>query len=426
MNKRALELAAKAGLALGSHVNQVSLFSRKNYFYPDLPNGFQTSQLDPPICQGGELAITTASGAQKIVHLNRIHLEDDAGKCIHDEKRGISLIDLNRAGTPLIEIVTEPELSGSFEAVGFLKKLHSLLVRLGVTKGRMEEGEFRCDVNISLKPVGSAVLGVRGEIKNLNSFKFVGQAIDYEIQRQTALYERGQKVLQETLHFDSAKGQTRSLRSKEEAHDYRYFPQPDLPPVQVSDELLERLKGELPDPPEKILDRLVSLGLRPENGRLLLERTDAVEYFDRALGFYNEPVKVFSVMEEFFLPACHKENIGPFESLFGPEKLASLAKLMADGILGRRKVQELFSDFFTKGLDPQKELAGHAQIKDDGELMGIIKEVVSSHPKESEKYKKGEKKILSFLVGLVMKQSQGRAEPKKASELLKDYLTGKA
>ena len=268
MNAKALELAAKAGLALGSTVNLKSLFSRKNYFYPDLPNGFQTSQLDPPICSGGFMAIGGPE-REKVIRLNRIHLEDDAGKNIHDERRGRTLVDLNRAGTPLIEIVTEPDLSSSAEAVEFMKKLHALLVRLEVTEGRLEEGEFRCDVNVSLKPKGATELGVRGEIKNLNSFRHVGQAIDYEIKRQSAVYASGGTVRQETLHFDPARHETRVLRTKEEAHDYRYFPQPDLPPIEVKPETLALLRESIPEPVEATLARLSSMGLKDDQARLL-------------------------------------------------------------------------------------------------------------------------------------------------------------
>jgi aspartyl-tRNA(Asn)/glutamyl-tRNA(Gln) amidotransferase subunit B len=428
MNGKALELAAVAGLALGSRVNHRSLFSRKNYFYPDLPNGFQTSQLDPPICEGGTLIIETKDGGKKTIRLNRIHLEDDAGKCIHDEKRGLTLIDLNRAGTPLIEIVTEPDLSSSEEAVSFLKKLHGELIRLGVTKGRMEEGEFRCDVNISLKPVGSDILGVRGEIKNLNSFKFVGQAIEYEIIRQTGMYERGERVLQETLHFDSVKGETRSLRSKEEAHDYRYFPQPDLPPVTVSEELLQEISRNLPETPEAALSRLGSLGLKKEKAELLIERPYALEYFDKALSFFPEPLRIYPLMEELFLPLCQKENLSPMEAPLGPKNLSELARLIADGVLGRRKAKELFPILFQKGEDPKKLLSKGdlSQITDKEELLPIVKAVLQKNSKEAAQYLSGQEKVLSFLVGQVMKESRGRAEPKKAGELIKEELQNKS
>jgi aspartyl-tRNA(Asn)/glutamyl-tRNA(Gln) amidotransferase subunit B len=422
MNGKALELAAKAGLALGSRVNLRSLFSRKNYFYPDLPNGFQTSQLDPPICEGGSVRLELPDGTFKTIRLNRIHLEDDAGKCVHDEKRGLTLIDLNRAGTPLIEIVTEPDLSGSEEAILFLKKLHGELIRLGVTRGRMEEGEFRCDVNISLRPLGSLALGVRGEIKNLNSFKFVGQAIEYEIKRQTLMYERGERILQETLHFDSVKGETRSLRSKEEAHDYRYFPQPDLPPVSVSPSLIEELKTRLPESPDAAIERLASLGLRKDQAELLLERPGALEYFDRVIQIFPEPLKVYPLMEELFLPLCQKENISPMDALMTPERLATLGTLIAEGTIGRRKGKELFPELFLAGEDPRGVLAREevTQISDPASLIPLIDAVLSRNFKETEKYLSGQDKVLSFLVGQVMKESRGRAEPKKVGELIRE------
>ncbi|MDR1487062.1 MAG: Asp-tRNA(Asn)/Glu-tRNA(Gln) amidotransferase subunit GatB [Deltaproteobacteria bacterium] len=423
MNAKALELAAKAGVALGCKVNNRSVFSRKNYFYPDLPNGFQTSQLDPPICQGGELSIAGPDGP-KTIHLNRIHLEDDAGKCIHDEKRGRTLIDLNRAGVPLIEIVTEPELNSSTEAVEFLKKLHGLLVRLEVTMGRMEEGEFRCDVNISLKPKGSDKLGVRSEIKNLNSFRYVGQAIDFEIKRQTALYESGQGVLQQTLHFDTARGETKTLRSKEEAHDYRYFPQPDLPVVTVDEQLIRELQAGLPETPEQSLEKLAALGIRDEVAKLLIDRRGALEYFEQALLNFNEPKRLSTLMTELLLPACQKDAIAPTESLLTPKLFAQLAKLIEEGTLGRRAAYELFPELFQSGLDP-KELAqkkGVLQISDSSALEALAAQIIAQHPKEADKYRQGQDKILGFLVGQLMRSSRGAADPKRAGEALEAAL----
>ncbi|MDR2340180.1 MAG: Asp-tRNA(Asn)/Glu-tRNA(Gln) amidotransferase subunit GatB [Deltaproteobacteria bacterium] len=425
MNGEALRLAATAGLALGSRVNATSLFSRKNYFYPDLPNGFQTSQLDPPICEGGSLELGLEDGTVKTVRLNRIHMEDDAGKCLHDERGGVTFVDLNRAGTPLIEIVTEPDIASAKEAVAFLKALHSLLVRIGVTTGRMEEGEFRCDVNISLKPVGSAKLGVRGEIKNLNSFRFVGQAIEYEIQRQTGLYEQGLPVLQETLHFDSAKGETRSLRSKEEAHDYRYFPQPDLPPVRIPPEWLADIGKGLPETLPESLARLGALGLKEAQASLIAERPGALAFFDKAVEAYPGPKRIASLMEELFLPACQKAGMaGITDAAFGPIMLSKLAKLMDDGSVGRRVAKEQFAEMFASGADPEVFLKdkGLTQLQDAGAIEGIIREVLQRHPKEAQSFKDGEEKVLSFLVGQVMKLSSGRADPRKAGELLREII----
>jgi aspartyl-tRNA(Asn)/glutamyl-tRNA(Gln) amidotransferase subunit B len=427
MNREALRLAAKAGLALGSRVRPSSLFSRKNYFYPDLPNGFQTSQLDPPICEGGSLAVGLEDGTSKTVRLNRIHMEDDAGKCLHDERRGVTMVDLNRAGTPLIEIVTEPDLSSSREAVAFLKALHSLLVRIGVTSGRMEEGEFRCDVNVSLRPVGARELGVRGEIKNLNSFRFVGQAIDYEIFRQAGLYERGLPVLQETLHFDSEKGETRSLRSKEEAHDYRYFPQPDLPPVAIPAGWLEEIRGTLPESLEGAMARLLALGLKGPQAAILAERPGALAYFDRARAAYDGPKRIAALMEELFLPACQREQpCDPLAAPFGPEGLAALARLLDEGKAGRKAAKDIFPELFASGGDPAALLKakGLVQIQDEGAILGIAKEVLARHPKEAQSVRDGQEKVLSFLVGQVMRLSSGRADPKRAGELLREMISG--
>ena len=429
MNQRALELAAKAGLALGSTVNLRSLFSRKNYFYPDLPNGFQTSQLDPPICSGGQMAIEGPEGP-KVIRLNRIHLEDDAGKNIHDEKRGLTLVDLNRAGTPLIEIVTEPDLGSSAEAVEFLKKLHALLVRLEVTLGRMEEGELRCDVNVSLKPVGSPALGVRGEIKNLNSFRHVGQAIDYEIKRQSAVYAAGGEVRQETLHYDPANRETRSLRSKEEAHDYRYFPQPDLPPIEVDPETLRALEASLPPPIESVIERLAALGLKDDQARLLADRREGVEYFDAALAAGGEAAKLAprlaALMAELFLPASQRAGALPLSAALSPPSLNKLASLMESGRLGRRAAYEMFQELFDTGADPE-ELAkrkGVLQISDGGALADLARQVIADHPQEAERLKGGEGKLMSFLVGQVMRRSKGAADPKGAAKALSDLIEG--
>jgi aspartyl-tRNA(Asn)/glutamyl-tRNA(Gln) amidotransferase subunit B len=351
-------------------------------------------------------------------------LEDDAGKCIHDEKRGRTLVDLNRAGVPLIEIVTEPDLHSSAEAVEFLKKLHSLLVRLEVTEGRLEEGEFRCDVNISLKPKLSEKLGVRSEIKNLNSFRFVGQAIDFEIKRQTALYQSGQPVLQETLHFDTARGETKTLRSKEEAHDYRYFPQPDLPAVEVETELIERLKASLPATPEQSYQKLLELGLKDDIAKLLIDRRGALEYFEEAVNCFNDPKRIAALMAELFLPACQKEGLTPKEAQLGPKTLAALASLMAQGTLGRRATYELFPEMFQSGADPE-ELAkqkGVLQISDTSQLESLAAEIIAAHPQQADNYRQGQQKVLSFLVGQLMRRTKGAADPKIASQALEAAL----
>ncbi|UQZ90888.1 Asp-tRNA(Asn)/Glu-tRNA(Gln) amidotransferase GatCAB subunit B [Deltaproteobacteria bacterium Smac51] len=423
-NGRAVELAAKAGLALGCKVNERSIFSRKNYFYPDLPAGFQTSQLDPPICEGGGLEIVDEDGGKRFIRLNRIHLEDDAGKCVHDEQRGQTLVDLNRAGTPLIEIVTEPDFRSSGEVMEFLKKLHAILVRLEVTQGRLEEGEFRCDVNISLRPAGTEKLGTRCEIKNLNSFRHAGQAIEYEIIRQGGLYDKGEPVIQETRLFDPAHQETRALRSKEEAHDYRYFPQPDLPPVVVTPELLARLKAEMPELPEEVKARLLEEGLTAEQTDVLLDRRRAVEYYDLALKILNEPKRVATLMVELLLPACQRDDISPMDSKLPPEGLAALGKLMADNTLNRRAAYDLFPELFERGGDPA-ELAkakGVIQISDAGAITAMAEEIIAANPDQARQYREGQEKVLSFFVGQLMKRSKGAANPKLANEVLVKLL----
>ncbi|MCL2029197.1 MAG: Asp-tRNA(Asn)/Glu-tRNA(Gln) amidotransferase subunit GatB [Deltaproteobacteria bacterium] len=415
LNARAVELAVRAGLGLGAQINETSIFARKSYFYPDLPAGFQNTQWDPPLCRGGGLELPG-----RFIRLNRIHLEDDAGKCLHDEKRGQTLVDLNRAGTPLIEIVTEPDFRASGEAVDFLKKLHALLVRLEVTAGRMEEGEFRCDVNISLRPQGAAALGPRSEIKNLNSFRHAGQAIEYEIVRQSGLCERGQRVEPETRLFDPGREETRALRGKEEAHDYRYFPQTDLPPVVVGPELLARIKAEMPRLPQAA--ELEALGLTAEQAAIILDRRGALEYFERALTFLGEPKRLATLMLELLLPAVQKGN--PLDCACGPEVLASLARLMAEDALSRRAAYGLFPELFQRGGDPQAlaRARGLLQISEAGDLEPLARELVAAHPEEARRYREGQEKLLSFFVGRLMRQSGGAANPKLAGEILARLL----
>ena len=423
-NGRAVELAAKAGLALGCRVNEYSIFSRKNYFYPDLPGGFQTSQLDPPICEGGGLVITGDDGREKHIRLNRIHLEDDAGKCVHDEQRGQTLVDLNRAGTPLIEIVTEPDFRSSGEVMEFLKKLHGILVHLEVTLGRLEEGEFRCDVNISLRPRGTETLGTRSEIKNLNSFRHAGQAVEYEIIRQGGLLERGQTLVQETRLFDPARQETRALRSKEDAHDYRYFPQPDLPPVHVAPEILARLKAEMPELPDQVEARLLALGLTGEQAAVLLDRRGAVAYFDQARAVLGDGKRVATLMLELLLPACQRDDCPPRECKVPPSALAELGRLLADNTLSRRAAYDLFPELFEKGGDPGElaRVKGVLQISDAGAITEMAAEIIAANPGEARKYRDGQEKILSFFVGQLMKKSQGAANPKLAGEVLSKLL----
>ncbi len=424
LNGRAVELAAKAGLALGCRVNEYSIFARKNYFYPDLPGGFQTSQLDPPICSGGWLNLDDGTH----IRLNRIHLEDDAGKCLHDDQRGQTLVDLNRAGTPLIEIVTEPDLRSSAQVVDFLKKLHALLVHLEITEGRMEEGEFRCDVNISLRPRGAAKLGTRCEVKNLNSFRHVAQAVEYEIVRQDTLHAQGREheLVQETRLFDPARQETRSLRSKEEAHDYRYFPQPDLPPVWVGPELLARLRAEMPELPEAVKARLIGLGLTPEQAEVFLDRRQAVDYFDAARKCFDDSKRLATLMVELLLPACQRCDTPPLAAGLPPEGLAALAGLMADDTLSRRAAYDLFPELFETGGDPAAlaRAKGLLQISDTGAIAGLAAEVIAAHPDEARKYRDGQEKILSFFVGQLMRKSKGAANPKLAGEVLANLLKG--
>lgn len=422
-NKKAVELAAKAGLALGCRVNERSVFSRKNYFYPDLPNGFQTSQLEPPICEGGGLDIETGAGPGKYIRLNRIHLEDDAGKCVH-EPGGGSLVDLNRAGSPLIEIVTEPDIRGAPEASAFLKKLHAILVHIGVTEGRLEEGDFRCDVNISLRPQGGRVLGKRSEIKNLNSFRHVEAAILFEAGRQRRLLAGGAEVAQETRLFDPDRQETRPLRSKEDAHDYRYFPQPDLPPVEVSPELLARLKAELPELPEAAKARLVKeYGLPEADVDVLFSYRGGQAYFEAVVAAGASPKRAAGFMLEVFLPACQKDGLNPLNSPVGPKRAGALISMIDRGDLSRQAAYKLFPDLLA-GAEPEAaaRAKGLIQVSDLGALTELARDIVAAHPNEAAQYRAGKEKVISFFVGRIMKETRGAANPGLVNKILKEVL----
>ncbi|MDR2161028.1 MAG: Asp-tRNA(Asn)/Glu-tRNA(Gln) amidotransferase subunit GatB [Desulfovibrio sp.] len=423
LNGRAVELAARAGLALQCRVNAFSLFSRKNYFYPDLPNGYQTSQYAPPICEHGHLDVLVGGSVRRI-GITRIHMEDDAGKCVHGQY-GATLVDLNRAGTPLIEIVSEPDLRGAEEAAAFMRQIHSLLVYLGITDGNMEEGSLRCDANVSLRPRGMTALTTRTEIKNLNSFRNVQRAIAYEMERQEACLEDGGVVVQETRLFDAVRQITLPMRDKEDAHDYRYFPTPDLPPVLVREEQLRQWRESLPELPVPRARRFVeSYGLAPEEAGLLTADRPTADYFEEAAALSGLPLRVARLMVGELLRECSARGISPAGAAMTPARLSELARLIEDGTLSQRMAHEIFADLFASGASPAAYARerNHIQVSDAGELEAAVDAVLADHPAEAEGYRQGKTKLLSFLVGQVMRRTRGQANPALVNHLLRNKL----
>ena len=424
LNARAVELAAKAGLALNCTVNEYSIFSRKNYFYPDLPGGFQTSQFTPPICEHGHLDVTVGEATRRI-GITRIHMEDDAGKCVHGQA-GTTLVDLNRAGTALIEIVSEPDIRSAEEAAAYMRQIHSILVYLGVTDGNMEEGSLRCDANISIRPRGTTALGTRAEIKNINSFRNVQKAIEYEIERQKACLEDGEPLVQETRLFDAVRQVTQSMRTKEDAHDYRYFPNPDLPPVLVAPERLEAWRNEMPELPEARAARFMSeYALPSEEAHILVSDKPTADYFEEAATLSRLPKRIANLMVSEFLRECTAKHLSPAQAGMTPALLGELAAIIENGTLSPRMAHEIFPDLFASGASPAhyaKE-RGLAQVSDSGELEAIVDAVLTENPAEVEGYKAGKTKLISFFVGQIMRQTKGKANPALVNELLAKKLS---
>lgn len=422
LNEKAVELAAKAGMALNCTVNEFSIFSRKNYFYPDLPDGFQTSQFTPPICEHGHLDVSVNGEARRI-GITRIHLENDAGKCVHGQ--GVSLVDLNRAGMPLIEIVSEPDIRSAAEAAEYMRQVHAILVTIGATDGNMEEGSLRCDANVSLRPRGETAFGTRTETKNLNSFRNIQRAIEFEIARQEACLEDGEPIMQETRLFDAVKQVTQAMRSKEDAHDYRYFPNPDLPPVLVSAEQLKAWRGEMPELPAPRIKRLVEqYGLAPEEAAALVADKEHADYFEAAVAIVHQPRRIAALMQGEFLRECAAAGVRPFAAKMTPARLAELASIIDKGLISQRMAHDMFPELFTTGASPEKLASerGMVQVSDASELEGIVDVVLADNPAEVEGYKSGKTKLMAFFVGQVMRRTKGKANPALVNELLTKKL----
>jgi aspartyl-tRNA(Asn)/glutamyl-tRNA(Gln) amidotransferase subunit B len=431
LNRRVVEFAVKTGLALGCAVRPKSVWARKNYFYPDLPKGYQISQYELPICEGGGVPIAV-EGRERVVRLVRIHMEEDAGKNLHDvASDGASGVDLNRAGVPLLEIVSAPDLFSVDEAIEYLKSLRAILMYLEVNDGNLEEGSFRCDANVSVRPRGSEKLGTRCELKNMNSFRFLRQAIDHEVRRQVEVIESGGAVDQETRLFDPQRGETRSMRSKEEAHDYRYFPEPDLPPLLLDQAFVEAVRGTLPELPRARAARYQrELGLSAYDAGLLTADRALADFFDAALertGKGAEAAKrVANWLNGEAARLANETGLGPGDWKLTPAKLAALLRLLEAGTLGGPGAKQVFEEVFRTGADPVEvvERKGLAQVTDESAIEVAVDEALAASPAEVARYRAGDKKLLGFFVGRVMKAMKGTGNPAVVNALLEKKLGG--
>ena len=426
LNAEVVRLAARFGLATHSTVARRSVFDRKNYFYPDLPKGYQISQLALPIVHGGYLDIDLEEGGSKRIGITRAHLEEDAGKSLHGSFQGMTGIDLNRAGTPLLEIVSEPEMCSAKEAVAYMRKIHSLVRYLDISDGNMQEGSFRCDANVSVRPRGQTEFGTRTEIKNINSFRFVEQAINLEVERQIMLIESGGTVVQETRLFDPDKQETRPMRSKEEANDYRYFPDPDLLPVELDDDFIEAVRQTLPELPDARKARFVSEhGLSEYDAGVLTAARELADYFEAVVAAAGGHGKLSAnwVMGELS-GALNRSGRDITDSPVTAAALGAMLQRIEDGTISGKIAKQVFEAMWNGGgsADEVIEQQGLKQISDSSAIEGIIREVLDNNPKQIEQYRGGQEKLFGFFVGQVMKATQGKANPKQVNELLRKVL----
>jgi aspartyl-tRNA(Asn)/glutamyl-tRNA(Gln) amidotransferase subunit B len=426
LNQAAVAMAVKFGLAIAAKITPLSVFARKNYFYPDLPKGYQISQYELPIVAGGHMDIVLEDGLTKRIAITRAHLEEDAGKSLHEGLGAFSGIDLNRAGTPLIEIVSEPDMRSAKEAVAYLKKIHTLVRYLQICDGNMQEGSFRCDANVSVRRKGTEKLGTRAEIKNLNSFRFVEKAIHHEVARQIEILESGGKVLQETRLYDPDKGETRSMRSKEEANDYRYFPDPDLLPVAVDGEFIASVRATLPELPDEKAARFASaFGLSAYDAAVLTASRELGNYFEAVVrGIPQEPKLAANWVMGELAAALNREGIDIGDSKLSATLTAGLLKRIADGTISGKIAKEVFEAMWDSGADADAVIAakGLKQISDPAAIEKAIDEVIAKSPAQLADYRAGKDKLFGYFVGQVMKATGGKANPAQLNELLKKKL----
>ncbi|HXX53753.1 MAG TPA: Asp-tRNA(Asn)/Glu-tRNA(Gln) amidotransferase subunit GatB [Thermodesulfovibrionales bacterium] len=426
LNRKALELAIKTGLAMDCRISSYSRFARKNYFYPDLPKGYQISQYELPICEHGFLEILV-EGETRRIGITRIHMEEDAGKNIHEGTGNFSFVDLNRSGVPLMEIVSEPDMRTPREASEYMKKLRNILRFLGVCDGNMEQGSLRCDANVSVRPVGQKEFGIRTEVKNINSFKFVEKALEYEIKRQIRLLKEGGRVIQETRLWDSSRGMTESMRGKEEAHDYRYFPEPDLVPVMPTDIWVNEIRESLPELPDKKRDRFIfEYGLPEYDADLLSADRAMAEWFEKAVKAGGQPKTVFNWMTGELSRLLNEEN-GSIETCpLTPSQLAEMIGLIDNGTISGKIAKTVFEEMYRSGKNPVEiiEDKGLVQVNDSAAIEKVVDEIMMGHSKEIERFRAGDEKLISFFVGQVMKSTKGKANPQMVNEILKKKLAG--
>jgi aspartyl-tRNA(Asn)/glutamyl-tRNA(Gln) amidotransferase subunit B len=426
LNEKVAEYASKMGLATNCEINQKSVFARKNYFYPDLPKGYQISQFELPICEHGHVDIEI-DGEKKRIGVTRIHMEEDAGKNIHSAADNASFVDLNRTGVPLIEIVSEPDMRSAEEAVAYLKEVRSVLLYLGICDGNLEEGSFRCDANISIRPYGQEEFGTRAELKNLNSFKNIKKAIDYEVERQIDVIEDGDEVVQETRLYNVDKGTTHSMRGKEEAHDYRYFPDPDLVPLVLKDEWIAQWQSELPELPSDKRERFMDeYKLADYDAALVTNELAVANYYEAVVEAYGgEAKKVTNWVAGELLPYCNDVEVEVGDVKLTPEKMAALLKLVDDGTISVKIGKDVFRDLCESGDEPAEyvKAKGLVQMSDTGELEGMVDQVIADNPSEVEAFKGGKKKLMSFFMGQVMRLSKGQANPGIVTKMIQEKLS---
>ncbi|TDY04343.1 aspartyl/glutamyl-tRNA(Asn/Gln) amidotransferase subunit B [Thiohalophilus thiocyanatoxydans] len=425
LNKEVVNMAIKFGLAIEAQIAPRSIFARKNYFYPDLPKGYQISQYELPIVEQGKLAIRLEDGSEKIIGVTRAHLEEDAGKSLHEDYHGMTGIDLNRAGTPLLEIVSEPDMRSAEEAVAYMKKIHALVRYLGISDGNMQEGSFRCDANVSVRPRGQIEFGTRSELKNINSFRFVERAINFEVERQIDLLEAGGEVIQETRLYDADRDETRSMRSKEEAMDYRYFPDPDLLPVEITSEHIESIRATLPELPEAKKDRFISdYGLKAEDAVILTASREMADYFEAVVESSGEAKLAANWVIGELAGYLNREDIAIGDSPITAGMLAGVIKRISDNTISGKIAKDVFDAMWNGEGDADTiiEQKGLKQITDTGELEAIVDKVIADNPEQVEQFRAGKEKVLGFFVGQCMKATGGKGNPAQLNQMLRDKL----
>jgi len=426
LNEKAVAMAVKFGVAIGAEIGKHSVFDRKNYFYPDLPKGYQVSQLDYPTVGKGTLTVTLDDGSEKVIGVTRAHMEEDAGKSLHEDYQGMTGIDLNRAGTPLLEIVSEPDLRSAKEAVAYLKKLHSIIRYLDISDAIMAQGSMRCDANVSIRPVGQEEFGTRTEIKNINSFKFVERAINYEVQRQKDVLEDGGRIVQETRLYDADRDETRSMRSKEVANDYRYFPEPDLLPIVIDDAYIEAIRATLPELPDTRGARFVSeYGLSEYDAGVLVATREMADYFETTAKLSGDAKLAANWVSQDLQALLNKHGWELDESPIQAERLAMLIQRIKDNTISGKIAKTVFDAMLddSSDVDAIIEAKGLKQVTDSGALESLVDKVIAENPDQAQQYRDGKVQVIGFLVGQCMQLSKGKANPAQVNEILREKLS---